>query len=489
MRSFARPLVALTFLLSWTATGPAAWAVSAEQQPPPSSVRLVVSSMNGVLGRGVPAPSGQEPTEDLTLRLLVENLGEQKVENLSVVVEVFERVENRSRLHQAIDEGEPSSRLEAEATEVGEGEPLAPGDVYALEVTLEGEDIGWSRRTGVYPVRVSILQGRDALDEVDTAAILFDRPPSASVAAMFGWPLDAPPWKGANGVFPPNLEAELLPGGRLERLVWALEQNPRANAQPLVGAHLVEDLVDLSDGFRVHGEGADQQKFENVPPSHPVASGARSLLARLQAVLVARGGTPVAGPYADADLAALVEGGLASEALQDVAEGRRHLEEALSPRPLPNALWATSHLTPEVLRNVLVPSRVDAVVVGWPEFVGREGETDGKPTRTPEPLQALPAGGANVAAAVADPWLQELLAKLPDSHGSPIAVQRVLAETALVHLERPNAAGRGLVLLPPRDWDPPPRAASDLLGALGAAPWIQLVGLEELVAAYGSRPG
>ncbi|MDQ3931968.1 MAG: DUF6049 family protein, partial [Actinomycetota bacterium] len=51
------------------------------------------------------------------------------------------------------------------------------------------------------------------------------------------------------------------------------------------------------------------------------------------------------------------------------------------------------------------------------------------------------------------------------------------------------AEGRGLVLVPPPDWDPPPRAVSELLGGLAAAPWIQLVELERLVASYGSRPG
>ncbi|MDP8930026.1 MAG: DUF6049 family protein, partial [Actinomycetota bacterium] len=488
MRPFPRALVIVSLLLSSMAAPQAGWAVSVAQPPSQSSVRLVISAMNGLLGRAAPAAPGQEPTEDLTVRLLVENLGEETVENLSVVVEVFERVESRSRLHQAIDEGEPSSRLEAEALEVGEGEPLAPGDVAALEVTLEASDIGWSRRTGVYPVRVSVLEGRDAIDEVDTAVILFDRPANASVATMVGWPIDAPPWRGANGLFPGDIGADLLPGGRLERLVWTLEQNPRVNVQPLVGAHLVEDLVDLTDGFRVHGAGTGDESFEEVPASDPTAVAARSLLTRLRAVLATRGAAPLGGPYADADLAALVDGGLTSEALQSVAEGRRRIEETLSARPLSNALWATTHLTPEVLRHVFMPSRVDAAVVGWQQFAEGADDPGGKPTRTPEPVQALAAGSANIAAAVADPWLQELLANLHDAHGSSIAVQRILAETALVHLERPNAEGRGLVLLPPPDWDPPPRAVSELLSALAVAPWIQLVELENLVSSYGSRP-
>lgn len=457
---------------------------STSPSAPPPQGHLFVSWLRGVVGEGAPTVPGEPPSDDLALRLLVENSGEQAIDSLTVSVEVFDRADSRNALHRAVDRAEPSGRLVYTTLDVQGGGALAPGDVVALPVTLAARDIGWSGRPGVYPLRISLLQGHDPLDETDTAVVLLDHPPATRLLTVVGWPLDAPPARSPDGTYRAEVARDLLPGGRLERLVWGLEQDQRGELQPLVAAQVVEDLTDLADGFPLERRPGE---VEEVSRGDPTAAAARALLARLRATLATRRAGTISGPYADAEIAALQDGGLTLEALQDVSETRRILED-VSAKPSPDTLWATTRLTPAVLHDVLVPSGVRTLLLGWEQLAGSGEAMTDKPTRTPEPLQAIPAGGPHLLAAVADPWLQDLLAHPVVDHGSTLAAQRILAETAMVHFERPNAEGRGLVLLPPADWAPPSAVISGTLEALRRAPWLEMGALDDLVRRYGSSP-
>jgi Family of unknown function (DUF6049) len=70
--------------------------------------------------------------------------------------------------------------------------------------------------------------------------------------------------------------------------------------------------------------------------------------------------------------------------------------------------------------------------------------------------------------------------------------QRVLAETAIAWLERPNAAEpRGILLAPPHDWRPPPAFFRALARGLAAAPWLRVQPATTLAegVAQGPAPG
>ena len=66
--------------------------------------------------------------------------------------------------------------------------------------------------------------------------------------------------------------------------------------------------------------------------------------------------------------------------------------------------------------------------------------------------------------------------------GAPFAVaQRFLAETAMIAAERPSLL-RSIVVAPPRQWNPPPGLAGQLLADTVAAPWLRPVSLPRLAA-------
>lgn len=453
---------------------------SAQETSSEPDVGVVVSALDGVL-----VTHGEErdrPPADLSLRLLVENRGTAPVDDLTVLVEVFRRARFRSQLHNALDRDvRPRGLLEAERSDVLGDAELAPGDIAGVEVDVAAASIGWSDTTGVYPVRVSVEQGGSSLDTVTTAVVVEAEAPQAPVTALVGWPLDAAPWRSPAGAYPAAVAQELAPGGRLDLLLAALERRTDVPVQLLPAAHLVEDLADRADGFREF----DGDARTIVGPDEPAAVRSRQALERLRA-LVDAAGPPVTGPYADADLASLVAGDLPVEAVRSVSQAPARLHAALGRPPLPDVLWATTPLDRATVHDVLEPSGVSTVLLGWEQLA--EADDRDAPAATPEPVQVVRAGGVDVLALVADPWLTSLLEAMPEEHGPLVAIQRILAETAQIHLEAPDNEGRAVVLLPPPRWEPGPRVASQLLRALEGASWLELGGVEEALDAYGATP-
>lgn len=476
----AGALVALALITGMLGAGRPARA----QPDADPDVRLTVTSTTSKVGAGS-RPSDVEAgpdADDLQVRALVENDGDEDVEDLTLSVEVFGAVATRSELHRALDEGgRPSRLLESRFEDVEGGGTLAPGEVAAVQVTVASSSIGWGDRTAVHPVSISVLSGRVELDSVTTAVVSVGPGTERPLPTVIGWPVDAAPRNAIGDRFEPDLVAAVRPGGRLERLVWALEQHPGLPVQLLSSAHVAEDLEAMGDGFTI----ADGDRRVAVPADDARATAAASLLGRLRAVVADRDSPTVAAPYADADLGAMHHAGLTLDAVREVIEGRARIEDTLGERPVHGTVWATSPLTDPTVREVLDPAGVDRVVLGW----GQLANADDRPARTPPPLHTLRSGGIEISATVADPWLEALLADLPSEHGTVVAVQRILAETAQAHLEQPGASeGRGIVLLPPPGWDPSPRVAETLLAELSRAPWLRPMGIGDLPRAFGAAP-
>lgn len=117
-------------------------------------------------------------------------------------------------------------------------------------------------------------------------------------------------------------------------------------------------------------------------------------------------------------------------------------------------------------------------------------------TYTPTGRATVPAGGvrptadtsagtqaatAGIAALVTDPVLTAHL-DAPTDTTTAAAVQRVLAETAVITRERPSEQ-RHLLVAVDRGWDPDPAVASAQLAALATAPWVELAPVSTLAAA------
>jgi hypothetical protein len=348
-------------------------------------VRLVVTGLSGTVGPGANAEIGS----DLRFRVHVENTGATQLRDLRVAIEVFQAVTTRSELHLTLDENRPQTPLLAtEILSPAAGGRVDPGAIASTDVEITAERIGWSD-DGVYPVRITTLQGRDAIREVTTAVVYLATVPENPLPTIVGWPLYADPAVDGQGVR--RLERQIGRDGRLDRLVRALEHHPEAGVQPLVSAHLLEDLAVLSEG-------------------NPDAAG---LLERTVNELRRRDIAPVAPPYANADLAGLVAHGLPLEALRHVVEGSRRLEEAIG-RPTENdVLWSTGLVSPTAVRELLVPARIRTLLLYWSEVADPES----MPDRTPTAMRRLAAGGGAVTGVVGDPWLEKLFRRPGLSRG------------------------------------------------------------------------
>lgn len=426
--------------------------------------RLLVPDMTGVVspGSGVEAGSAD-------LRLLVANEGPTPLDDLAVRVAVHDAVGSRSALRAALDDGAVvTPRLHTQRAEVRGGDRLASGKVTGFTVTVEGSRAGWLGRGGVYPVRLSLVRGGRTLDELVTAVVSVSRPPPSRLLTTVVWPLTDDPWRLPDGSYPPDVGEVVAPDGRLERILGAVEEHPGARVLLAPAVHLLEDLADRADGFRVR----DTDGTRRVGPGADAARRAARFRDRVAAIAEDLPLAPVASPYADVALPWLVEGGAPLPRLAGtaVAEGRRRLSD-LAERPADGPttlLW--DRLTPEAL-DVLSGTHL---LLPYDHL--RAPDVVGDPSAdVPSPLRTLrSAAGRTVTATVADPFVTATLADPDDDHGVGPAVQRTLAEAAMIFFEAPGRSGRPLVVLPPADWAPPPGFAPAVLEGLLQAPWLRL---------------
>lgn len=448
-------------------------ATAQELDPVPDpDIRLVLTAIEGVVGPAVDPPDDDEADEagDLDLRVLVENRGAVDLADLQVVVEVHESVGGaRSVLARALDDQVVGTGTRViERVDVRGGDDLPSGDIAGAEITIPGGQIGWRDANDVYPVEVSVLYGTEVLDSIVTAVVhlsdpeVLDRPLQTTVV----WPLSAPTTRTAAGRYPQEVPAELAPGGRLDALLAAIEHHPDAPVLLAPETQLVEELSDRSDGFTL----VDGTRVDG---DDPAAVNAARLLERLRTVVADSSLDPVVGPYGRADVAALAAapGDLAGMAGSAITTARLRAQALLGRAPTSSVYLSTTPLTPASLdlttegTHLLLPYEQvqDDIAVSEDLAVGRARRLVREPGAEPQRL-----------ATIADPQVTRIVAAAPTEAGLAVARQRLVAETALLHLTRPGEADRSLLVLPPTHWSPSVGLAPALLSSLVDSPWLDL---------------
>lgn len=239
---------------------------------------------------------------------------------------------------------------------------------------------------------------------------------------------------------------------------------------------LLDDIQRLGSGRYWSAQNTTESGAGPVLAEHEASAEALAWLAHAKLWLAED--PLLATPYADVDLAALLDSPLGEDAEASLALGRDTVAQVLEREADTTLAWPAQGSMDEATRDFLAANGATTFILNdsalppqrWLEH-------------TPTAAAALPVPDHDDATAlVADSGLTRVLGADSWSPGSAtLARQRFAAETALITAERPDTE-RTIVLAPPRDWDPSPEYAAGLIDASETLPWLKAVSVTDVKA-------
>ncbi|HET9008095.1 MAG TPA: DUF6049 family protein, partial [Actinomycetes bacterium] len=423
------------------------------------------------------------PKAPLDYRVAVRNRSQGPVRDLEVSAGLGEPVDTRSELAtlRATPGGAPVSQpleqFRPAAAEVGGASTRL---LERRRVALP-PGLGDGRAGVVLPLTVRV-RGNGATGQVAASLTTFvvDLPVPASqpLRAALLVPVREPTHRNPAGDFVDDELAGLLsPTGSLGAIADELARPGAPTATMVVDGMLVEDATAMVGGWRLREKG----KRTTVPPGDPRSGHADRFLQLLKQAAASH--PPAAFAYGNADLPALVRVGGGSRAQEAVRVGRDRIENGLGTPPDESLAWPVDGAIDGAVLRALEQTGGDVVVLDARHLPGPETAVTQNATVDlgggPDPQRAL-VGDATLSAALADPRAASDPAEW---------AQRILAETAVAWLERPNSSDpRGVLLAPPQGWRPTPGFFRSLARGLGNAPWLRLQPAATLAADVPQGP-
>jgi hypothetical protein len=464
-----RPLAALAVAVTLLAT----LGAGARAQDAPPALEVTLTSISPVVS----------PRARLDYRVAVRNRSQAPVRNLVVQARLGQPVDTRSELAALL--ANPGAAVATGLLDEFPAAPavLAPGAGRQLERRRVAMPPGLAdgRAGVVLPLTVRV-QGSGVAGPVVASLTTFVVDPPARVdqplRAALLVPVREPTHRNPAGDFVDDKLAGLLaPTGSLGAVAAELDRPGAPAATLVVDAMLVDDVGAMPGGWVLRQGG----KRTTVPPGDPRSGHAASFLRSLKA---AASGHPLAAfPYGNADLPALVAAGSGAWAGDAIQTGRDQLTNRLGTAPDPALAWPVDGAVDGALLQTLEQARATVVVLDSRHLPAPPSGVTANATVDlgdgPDPQRAL-VGDAGLSAALADPRAASAPAEW---------AQRILAETAVTWLERPNSeAPRGILLAPPQSWRPTPAFFRSLARGLGAAPWLRLQPASTLAADVAQGP-
>lgn len=435
-------LGALAVLLALvTPTG----AVRAQTSPAPAGDRAGVRLLSQTPWVG--------PAGTFTMRLRIEG-GLAATPGVAVALRVHQSVTTRSAFDAAIDDGDlgglldqperiPVAALPRRGPEVtlrlGLADAPTPPDRPTLAV----------RRPGVYPVEVSLTGPGAPPDSFVTWLVVVDpdAPPTAPLLVAMIWPLVTGPSTLPDGTPDPTVTAQLVPGGRLDRITTLLVRPNRVPLSVVVGPDTAEAWARLADAESESGAGLDRLR-------RAVGTGATEVLP---------------APYVPIDAPSLGAAGLGDRIPSEYALGADTLRRVIGRGPTRPASTAfvdpVDDTTLDRLRDLLV-TRV---------AVRDEVLSPAVHQFTPSRKFVIETGTGRTEGVATAPFVERLL---DDDADPAVRVARVVAALAEVAYEEPGVP-RGIVISRPVDWRADAATTGPLLDALRTLPLVEPVTLSD----------
>lgn len=415
------------------------------------------------------------PTEKSKLSFTgaVHNPGDEDLSDLVVRLRILQTPLTSRGLIQDVSDSGTETMGTPLYTHTDEIEEIGSGSAGRYRLKMPATELGL-HSFGVYAVAVEAVQSDGTTVALQRTFIVYS-PDKKSVPkpTKIGWVMpvvDRPHQEFGKTFSNDALAGSLAEGGRINRLVAAGSAAKTANV-PLTWAvdpAVLDAATTMTKGYRVRSPEARDEYVDGVGDEE-----ASDFLSDMQTSTA--GDSVLALPYADVDTVALARAGLSADVTTALSQGREITTDALGTAPSAELTWPTGGMVDQRGLDALAANGARTAIL----------DDDALPLTdqlnyTPDPLSTVRTSSGSVKALLADSQLTSIVSSATNRPGSSeLAHQRFLAETALITAELPTVS-RGLVVAPPRDWNPPGDLASDLVESSGEVPWLRPTSLPEL---------
>jgi hypothetical protein len=419
------------------------------------------------------SPAVPTETSTLTISGVIRNTGSTRIGQVEVGLAVgIAPLTIRGQLEQ-VEEGPlpgqtrlvPESRVvipEIDAKDFAPFRLTVPISALGLLPTDSGR--------GVYQLDLIAIAPQSGVPASTVTTFLPWVPNAESIAPTklaWVWPLVDRPVRDSTEIFTNDRLASLLgPGGRLRGLVDAAAGSP---VTWVIDPDLLETAQQMSEGYqvRVRGGGTTAGSGRDA---------AAEWLDRLRAGI---GNSEVVNlPYGDVDLTALRRNLLTEDIRAANKLGAEIARHVLHGDTVSDVAWPPGDVTDPPTMEAVRAANQRAIILADSAL-----PPTGSLNYTPDGRGRLTTAAGDLEALLIDSGLSAVLRA--GSGGGPgagaLMIQRFLAETALIALQRPNDP-RSLVVAAPRYWSVDPRTAEQLLHAVATTPWLTSVPLRAVRA-------
>jgi hypothetical protein len=471
-----RRLAPLVLVLVWLLALPAP--PSSAQEVP--SIRLTMLSQtpwNCPTGSGPktpPAAFSCPAGRELTVRFRAENLGTERLGELTIGVTLYSRILSRSAYESSLVTDPPSV---IDAVPLPRDGGLDPEAARDFEVTLPLASGIDPEQSGVYPLKVDLRSQDVSVAELRTPVIFVVREPEVPLDLSWTFVLHHPITFAPDGTFTDaSLELALEPGGRLHgeirslRILAADPLGPQVDVA--VSPVLLTQLGRMRDGYAV----SEGDTLREVPAGVGGAALAERAILDLQAIAAAPNVHITALPFSTPELPALYGGGLGRDADLQLEHGRNVVAEFLRTSPDSEVLRPPgAALDDTTLRNLSL-SDITTLLVGSTTVIPVV-----QPLGFAGPATTGLAEG-DLAAIVPEPAADALLAATVGA--DPVrASQVMLGELATIWQEQPGEQ-RGIAVMLGEDEPFPGPFFPAFASSVAGAPWLAPLGATEFVETY-----
>lgn len=457
--------------------GVPATALAQTPAPPVGPVPSVTSRGADLTAKLIGFPVSVGPMDALTVVMEVTNSGGRAAGDLEVALTIYQGVTSRSRLKQTY-ENRVGTTLAVDTIPV-EG-IIDSGETRRIEVAKPLGELGKFRNSTqdrAYPVRVVVRSTGSSAPAINTHMVFFHEPPEKPLGIGLVIPLHSPSIY-TDGSRPDLVTSNSLErsirGGRLTRILDALEEHPELPVTLAPSGLLLSMLQDMADGYtRTSGDGS-----VDVAPEDDRAQAAFQTLARIQSLAARPNTRIITTTYSPASLPAFSRFGLPDLMATQLTEGRNILLAEpiglLRSEPLEGWLLPTFGDLDQPSLGQLHRTNFDHLILSSRSLIPSDDPfTRGLPVKLEGGPGSATEGltGVETVALVADAGLEEEIERSGEM-GTIEARQRFVAETATIHLETPGLFRAVLAIAPP-DWEAQADSASTLLSVVSSSSWLR----------------